>query len=185
MVIPFVRFDTTLLQALRQSGHEWFVRQTYSRGDRISMGIGDCGPKGQFCRAFLMTPYTVEQKAGEHLQALAGPSSTGLKAGAVIGAPDPHLFLYDARLVEHLERLEKAAAGIPGFLLYAPMLDDHYKPGEELAKKIRSYISRHLPWRPDRGSDVQSDISVRYGEILLTLRFKGQEVQVSLSEIEQ
>lgn len=64
MVIPFVRFDTTLLQALRQSGHEWFVRQTYSRGDRISMGIGDCGPKGQFCRAFLMTPYTVEQKAG-------------------------------------------------------------------------------------------------------------------------
>lgn len=88
-------------------------------------------------------------------------------------------------MVEHLERLEKAAAGIPGFLLYAPMLDDHYKPGEELAKKIRSYISRHLPWRPDRGSDVQSDISVRYGEILLTLRFKGQEVQVSLSEIEQ
>jgi hypothetical protein len=185
MVNPFVRFDTLLLNALRQSSHQWFVRQTYSRGDRLSMGVGDCGPKGQFCRAFLMTPYQQEQKAFQHLQALAGVSATGLHAGAILGAADPHLYLYDARLPEHLERLAKAAGGIPGFLLYAPMLDDHFKPGEELAKKIRTYISHHLSWRPDRGSDVQTDISVQYGEIFLTLRYKGQEVRVPLSDIEQ
>jgi hypothetical protein len=159
MYNPFIPFDEALLRALLKRGHSHFVRQTYERG-RLP---------GASKKAFLLTHYADPNKARIHYEAIEN---------------DPARFLYDTNEPDHLERLHRAAAGIPGFAVYAPIMMGNWKPTSDIGARLRHYVTQHLRWRLGRSSELKSHIFVQFGQIFLTLRYGSEEAKIPFSDIE-
>src|SRR4051812_15028950 len=122
---PFPLYSQRLLDALIKAGHKYFVRQTYKRG----INDFDTEQKG----AFLISHYNDLNKATVHYEALKN---------------DANRFLYDISNTEHFKKLKTAAEQPAGYKIYAPLLQQEWKPTEQIAKNIKSYIDYKLQWRP-------------------------------------
>ena len=151
-----------MLATLRKAGNTHFVRQRFARGDVAAEGLA--------AKGYLFTHYTCAQLAQSHIEAM--------------GSADPHAFVYDIEVPEHAVRLSRAARGIAGYRFFSPVLSKAWEPGWDIEVKIRKYIRTKLPWRPAWGEHVRSDVFVRFGEIFITLKFKGQQVSIPVSDID-
>jgi hypothetical protein len=159
---PFALYSNRLLDALMKAGHKYFVRQTYKRG----VNQFDTEQKG----AYLISHYNDLNKATIHYEALAN---------------DGNRFLYDISNTEHLEKLRLAAQQPAGYKIYTPLLQQEWKPTEQIAKKIRSYIDYKLHWRPGRSETVHTNLFTEFGELFITLKFRIYKEKVPLSDIEK
>jgi hypothetical protein len=158
---PFPLYSERLLTSLIKSGHKYFVRQTYKRG----INPFNENQKG----SFLISHYNDLNKANIHFEALEH---------------DKNRFLYDISKPEHLERLKAASVQPTGYMVYAPLLQQEWKPTPQVAEKIRKYIDYKLKWKPGRNDTVRSNLFLQFGELYLTLKFRIHEVKVPLIEIE-
>ncbi len=52
--------------------------------------------------------------------------------------------------------------------------------------KIKKYINWRLNWKPKKSDDIQANISVKFGELFITLKFNGiHEAIVKVEDIDQ
>jgi hypothetical protein len=162
MINPFTRLDTRLLQRLLETHHFFYVRQSYPRGnDPFQDGLK---------AAILLTHYDNVNQAQIHYQAVAG---------------DPHAFLYETAKADHLARLRTAAAGVPGYAVFVPILRVPWDPGPGIEHQIRRYVARELTWDPRRGDEIRSNLFVQFGEIFITLRYHTHEIKIPFADIER
>src|SRR3954467_2064406 len=158
---PFPLYSQRLLDALIKAGHKYFVRQAYKRG----INHFDSEQKG----AFLISHYSDLSKAQQHFDALKDEEKR---------------FLYDIANTEHLEKLKSAAQQPAGYKIYAPLLLQEWKPSRDIAEKIRAYINHKLRWRPGREETIHTNLFIQFGELFITLKFRGYNEQVPLHDIE-
>ena len=161
MINPFQLYSPELLQALLKAGHTHFVRQTYERGVAAFQESKD--------KAFLISHYDNESRAGMHFEALA---------------KDPYRFLYRVSDPGELGKLHIAAGQPPGFRIYTPMLLHSWKPSEWIKGKVRKYIDQKLAWQPGRSTGVKTNLFTQFGELFLTLKSGIHEVKIPLSDVE-
>jgi hypothetical protein len=159
---PLQLYSPRLLNSLIRAGHKYFVRQTYKRG----VNHFDAEPKG----AFLISHYNDLSKAQQHYDALKDEEKR---------------FLYDISNTEHLEKLKATAQQPTGYKIYTPLLLEEWKPSRDMAEKIRAYINHKLRWRPGREERVHTNLFLEFGELFITLKFRGYNEEVPLSDIEK
>ena len=163
MFNPLAPFTEQALMGMTKEGHRYFVRQTFPRGlDYFEEGI-----KG----SFLFCHYQEYPPAKEHFDALAD---------------DPHRFLYDWEDEEHRKKLVLAAGKPKGYKIFTNtfLLDWELHVTVRLKQKITSYI-KSLGWKPAREDPVIPVFYPHFGEVMVSLKFRRQEVRVKFEEIEK
>ncbi len=163
MFNPLCLFSEELLHALVGAGKKYFVRQTYERGIIFS--------ENNTYRAFLITHYEKEAEALQHFIAIE---------------KDAYRYLYDWENQMHRERLVKAVSQPDGYSVFASVV----MPGMEkraarlLKAKVKRYIDHYIKWFPAAKDAVVFDLYPQFGEVYVSMRFRKQEIKVSLAEVE-
>jgi hypothetical protein len=163
MYNPFIMFDQRLLDALRETGNIYFVRQYYSRGARINDPI--------YKVAFLLSHYNNKEDAESHYNAIQH---------------DPYAFFYSSLDTDHLARLKIAARMDPAYPIYSPLVTTTiWKPTELIEKHVRWYIDKRLrKWPIKSHAQVTVNLHCHHGHLILMLRFNTLSHRVSLYDIE-
>jgi hypothetical protein len=159
---PYTLLHTTLLQAmLRQP--MYFVRQYYPRGQITANEV-----------PVVLTHYahngTGRERAERHMRLLGH---------------DRYRFLYDSTRPEHREKLEKAASQPPGYRVYINLLAKEWKATDQIKANISRYLLEHFPaWQYSAKDQLKVMLKERYGQLYLSLLWKGEQTEVDLAEIE-
>ena len=164
MYNPFPLFSEGLLRDQVAKGKRYFVRQTFARGWDARLRA-----------AFLLRAYPEAEKelADRHIATLPR---------------DIHVFLYDALLPEHLEKLQIAARQPFGYkVFYAAKKGVDWKPPPVYKEKMRHYINRHhSDWRGSSGGEkIQVGLYEEFGELFLKFSFDGEEDTIPFDDIEK
>lgn len=121
--------------------------------------------------AFLFTHYQDYEAAKTHLAAITH---------------DPSKFLYEVSKEDDKDKLYVAASQPTGYNIYINLFEKPWKPGKLFAMKIKKYINWRLNWKPKKSDDIQANISVKFGELFITLKFNGiHEAIVKVEDIDQ
>jgi len=162
MFNPLCLFISELLAAFVSSGQKYFVRQTFSRG----LDAND-----KTIRAFLFSHYSDYGQAYEHFEAIA---------------KDGNRFLYRWSEPDDRKRLKLAASQPSGFRIYASVVMPGWegKAEKALKVKVRNYMERKNLWHPGRKDEVTFELYPHFGEVFVRMRFRKQEIKVSLVEVE-
>jgi hypothetical protein len=163
MYNPFYPFTIQLLEGFVAKGKKYFVRQTFDRAfDQFDENI-----EGYY----FFTHYDNLMRAREHFEAIAH---------------DPNRFLYDWDNPEHQERLRKAASNLfKEYKVYAAVAKPNWERGltNRLEQKVRAHVSR-LGWSPKVEDLVETKFEIKYGELMLILKYRNRKTKASFSEIE-
>ena len=155
-------FDKKALAGFLKEGHRFFVRQSFNRAR---------DPFDEGTRAWLLIcHYRDEGPAREHYEALK----------------DPYRFLYDWENEAHRRRLEQAASGPPGYRIYTNTFMPDWE--RHITKRIQQKIGAWLKakgWSPDRNDPVQTYFYPHFGEVMIGIKFRRQELRVKFEEIEK
>jgi hypothetical protein len=163
MYNPFPLLNERLLQDKIKEGKRYFVRQTFRRGMEPRLKA-----------AFLFRAYEEEEKeiAQSHMEKIA---------------KDPHAFMYDATMQEHLVKLHIAAKQPFGFkIYYAGKKGMDWKPPVAYQIKMRKYIQeKHPTWGTIKdGPQVEVGLMEKFGELLLKLSYENEEELIPITYIE-
>ena len=163
MFNPLCLYSSELLAAFVSSGQKYFVRQAFSRGS-------DANDKTIL--AFLISHYNDYGQAYEHFEAIAS---------------DSNRFLYRWSEPDHRKRLELAASQPSGFRIYASVVRPGWegKAEKALKVKVRNYMEKKNLWHPGRNDEVSFELYPHFGEVFVRMRFRKQEIKVSLEEVEK
>lgn len=155
---PMALLTTEVLEGLAQAGHRYFVRQSFARG--AEPGI----------RSLIYTHYKDYFRAKEHLDVLAQDASRRL---------------YNWEDSTDREKLRIAAGQPQGFRIYANLFrrDWEKRLSRMLREKMRRYIN-HLDWEPKAGESIEPQFYPHFGEVYVSLQYKGREVRINFEEIE-
>jgi hypothetical protein len=159
MFNPLCLLSRELLDAFVASGQKYFVRQTFIRGnDKTNRG-------------FLVSHYADFSQAYEHFEAIAA---------------DANRYLYRLSEPDDFRRLLKAASQPTGFRVYASVVipGREKKAEKSLTVQVRKYMERKNLWHPGRRDDVAFELYPHFGEVFVRMRFRQQEIKVSLAEVE-
>jgi hypothetical protein len=163
MFNPLAPMSQEALLSMVEDGNRYFVRQTFSRA-RVPF---DEGIKG----CYLFCHYKEYSHAKEHFDALN---------------TDTERFLYDWEIEEHRKKLEIAASAPPGYRIYTntfvPDWERHLT--DKVKRSVRAYINKQ-GWKPGREEGVDISFYPHFGEVMIILRFKRQEVRINFEEIEK
>ena len=164
MFNPLCLFNAKILEAFVKAGKTHFVRQTYSR----ALALNDQHLKG----CFLITHYADEGEAKQHYEAVQS---------------DANRFLYDWSNERHRRRLHLAATQPPGYKIYASVVMPGWEKeaAQVLKEKVHAYITRKMKWHPSRLDAIDFDLYPHFGEVFVKMRFRKQEIKVSLAEVEK
>jgi len=162
MFNPLCIFGKELLEAFVASGQKYFVRQTFNRG---------LNPTDKTNRAFLISHYRDYGQALEHFEAIAH---------------DHNRYLYRWSEPDDRNRLQVAAGQPQGFRIYASVVMPDWQEKAEKALKIqvRNYIQGKNLWHPGRKEGIEFELYPHFGEVFVRMRFRQQEIKVSLAEVE-
>lgn len=163
MFNPLALMSEKALKSMVAEGHRFFVRQSFNRArDPFDEGI-----KGYY----LFCHYKEESLAKEHYDALKD---------------DPNRYLYYWEKEEHQKKLHAAASAPPGYKLYTntfmPDWENHLT--DKMKRKVRAYINQQ-GWRPGREDGIDISFYPYFGEVMVTLRFRRQQVKIKFEEIEK
>jgi hypothetical protein len=163
MFNPLAPWTEEALKGFVEEGHRYFVRQTFNR----AKGSFDEGIKGYY----LFCHYKEHAQAKEHYDALKN---------------DLNRFLYDWENEEHRKKLEIAAKRPPGYKLFSNtfMPDWELHITDRIKKMIRLYIQRE-GWYPKKEEGVDISFYPYFGQVMITLKFRGQEAKVAFEDIEK
>lgn len=147
------------LDELAAQGFQYFVRQSYARGKTSKIK-----------EAFLITPYNTLEEATLHLQAIA---------------PDNRKLLYDIQDPIQKEKLYTAASQPEGYRIYLNRLKDHeWKPDAQPVASIKKYINLYTGWKPGIGTQINVELTLLFGELLINLQHGKDTRQISLNDLE-
>jgi len=163
MFNPLCLLTGELLEAFVSSGQKYFVRQTFIRGS-------DVNDKSK--RAFLFSHYSDYGQALEHFEAIAKDGSR---------------YLYRWSEPEDQKRLRLAASQPVGYRIYASVVMPGWKEKADKALKVqvRNYMEKKNLWSPGRKDEVAIELYPHFGEVFVRMRFRKQEIKVSLAEVER
>lgn len=165
MLNPYTILTPVLLEAMLKQPM-YFVRQQYPRG---------LDPLMTEALPLLLTHYPhheiEKERAERHMRLLFR---------------DSYRLLYDSTNPEQAEKLRRAATQPPGYRIYVNLLPKAWKAGPALKLKIGSFVREKMPWWQYSTKDkLQVTLRERYGELFLLLRWKGQQTEVHLDDIEK
>lgn len=163
MFNPLAPWTEKALNGIIQEGHRYFVRQTFNRAkDPLDPDVKGC---------YLLCHYKEEAAAKEHFDALKN---------------DPNRFLYDWEDEGHRKKLMIAAGMPPGYRIFTNtfMPDWERHLTRRIKQNIRNYIQRK-GWNPRGEETVMIAFYPHFGEVMIILKFRGQEVRVNFEEIEK
>jgi hypothetical protein len=163
MYNPFPLLTPGLLRDQVAKGKRYFVRQTFPRGYDSRLKA-----------AFLLRAYkAIDQPSAEqHLAALS---------------KDPHAYLYDVTIQDHLVRLKTAATQPFGYkVFYAAKKGVEWQPPEIYREKMRHYINKHHPdWRDTQGREpVEIGLYEEFGELFLKFSHRDKHDTIPFDLIE-
>lgn len=164
MYNPFILLRKEILDRLIDSGHMYFVRQTYDRGRHQT----NSDLKG----IFLISHYRDFNQASAHY-------ASTIKF-------DRHKYIYDINYDEERAKLYKAAEQPEGYQVYSSLFNfeiEKWEPDTVLAKKMELHL-RVAGWKA-RDGKISISISNQLGVIYITFRRNGEVMKVDLSEIEK
>jgi hypothetical protein len=163
MFNPLALWTEEALKGFIEDGHRYFVRQTFNR----ARNAFDENIRGYY----LFCHYKEYAPAKEHFDALKN---------------DPNRFLYDWEDEEHRKKLQIAAGQPPGYKIFTNTFipDWENRITKAMKQKIRLYIQRK-GWYPRREETVHIAFFPHFGEVMIILKFRGQEVHVPLDDIEK
>ena len=157
---PLELLSKDALDELVRQGNLYFVRQSYVRGK---------GP--QVKEAFLVTPYTTQEEASQHMDAIQ---------------PDHRKLLYDIQDPLLRQKLYTAAWQPQGYRIYLNRLKDReWKPDAQLVARIKKYINLYTGWSPGKGAGINVELTLVFGELLLNLQHGKDTRQISLNDLEK
>jgi hypothetical protein len=164
MYNPFPLLTPGLLNDQLARDKRYFVRQTFARG-----------MDSRLKAAFLLRAYGAEEKAaaGQHMAAITR---------------DANIFLYDASLPEHMEKLRIAATQPFGYkIFYAAKKGVDWKPPALYQEKIKHYIRiHHSDWQTNRGgAKIQAGLYEEFGELFLKFSSGEQQETIPFDDIEK
>ncbi|HTR31583.1 MAG TPA: hypothetical protein VMH27_20065 [Puia sp.] len=182
MYNPFPLLTPGLLRDQVAKGKRFFVRQTFPRGCDARLKA-----------AFLLRAYeAIDQRTAEqHLAVLTrrpvrgSPGEGGSPGGG--GSPDPHAYLYDVTIPDHLVRLKTAATQPFGYkVFYAAKKGVDWTPPEIYREKMRHYINRNHPdWRGTQGREpVEIGLYEEFGELFLKFSHRDKHDTIPFDLIE-
>ena len=162
MFNPPAPWTEKALNGFLREGKRYFVRQRFERAK------SPFDESAAVC--FLFSHYESYRQAREHFDALQD---------------DPYRFLYDSEVVEHLERLQKAATHPGPYKVFTNTFMPDWE--RHITKRMRQQIMAFIEgkgWKPVRNESVLIDFYPHFGEVMLTLRFREQKLSIKLEEIE-
>lgn len=164
MYNPYTILTPALLEAMLKQPM-YFVRQLYPRGR---------DPLDEKALPLLLTHYAhheiEKERAERHIRLLF---------------KDPYRHLYDSRIPEELEKLQKAAAQPEGYRIYINLLPKEWKANALLKMRIGNYVREKMPWWHYSPKDkLGVTLRERYGELYIALLWKGQQTEVHLEDLE-
>ena len=162
MFNPLCLFSSELLAAFISSGQKYFVRQTFRRGADVD---------NKTAGTFLISHYSDYGQAFEHFEAVA---------------KDRNRYLYRWSESVDRKRLELAATQPAGFRIFASVVMPDWEKRAEKALNIqvRKYMQQKNLWHPGKKDDVTFELYPHFGEVYVRMRFRKQEIKVSLEEVE-
>jgi len=148
------------LDELALQGHLYYVRQSYPRGKSSKVK-----------EAFLLTPYCNVEAATEHMQAIAH---------------DQRKQLYNIEDPLHKEKLYTAASQPQGYHVYLNRLRDReWQPDAQLVACIKKYINLYTGWKPGKNTQIDVELTLLFGELLINLQHGKDTRQISLNDLEK
>jgi hypothetical protein len=163
MFNPLAPLDEKALESMVAEGYRYFVGQSFHRARDLFEG----GAKDHclFCH------YKEWTVAKEHFDAVKH---------------DPNKALYDWEKEGDKKTLLAAARGAELYNAYTntflPDWENHIT--DRIKHKIRAYITKQ-GWKGSREEGVHISFYPHFGEVMVTLRFRRQEVKVKFEEIEK
>lgn len=98
---------------------------------------------------------------------------------------DPYRFVYNSTQAEHIGKLRTASLQPHGFRVYINLLPVKWKANNEMKTRISHYVKEKLPWWNYSPADkLKVTLKERYGELYITLLWRGQQTEVLLEDIE-
>ena len=163
MFNPHCLFSERLLNALVLAEKRYFVRQSFPR----AAGPGEQGIKGHF----LISHYGDFVEAMQHFEALAGDRFRCL-------------YFWNNR-VDRI-KLQKAAEQPAGYKIYAAVVMPGWeeRAAMQLREKVKLFADHHFKLRPGGPDPVRFSLYPHFGEVFLKIRFRKQEIKISLAEVE-
>jgi hypothetical protein len=163
MFNPLAPFSQQALDGFLKKGYKFFVRQTFNRGNTQF--------ENNLKRCFLFCHYDNYFSAKEHFDALS---------------TDVCRYLYNWNNVEDREKLKIAASQPEGYKIYtntfSPDWENHVT--DRIKVKIRAYVQK-LGWKPAREEAIHPVFYPHFGEVYVSLKYRGREVRVKFEEIEK
>lgn len=163
MFNPLAPLSPELLDKFIGEDYRYFTRQTFLRARE---------PFNDAIKAyFLICHYDDEFRAREHFDTLKD---------------DPNRFLYDWQNEEHQQKLRAAATQPAGYKIYAnvflPDWERHLT--DRIVNQMKLFV-RSLGWKPKREEGLHPVFYPHFGDVFVSIKFRGQEVKVNFEEIEK
>lgn len=148
------------LDELALQGHLYYVRQSYPRGKTAKVK-----------EALLLTPYCDVEAATQHMNAIS---------------QDHRRLIYNIEDPLHKEKLYTAATQPEGYRVYLNRLRDReWQPDAQLVACIKKYINLYTGWRPGRSTQIDVELTLLFGELVINLQHGKDTRQISLNDLEK
>lgn len=158
---PLTIYSRQFIEEQIRQGFKYFVRQAHP------LSLGDTRVK----ESLVITPYRDFDAACEHFNNIH---------------KDKRKHIYDATDQDSLTMLKTAAAQPEGYLVYEAKFRGAYNglisPFQD---KIGIYINEHPQMRMLNDEDIQTDLSIVFGTVMVDFKFENQVHSVPLTVIDR
>ena len=167
MLKPFERFLGMYVNEFIKLGKIYLVTQTYSRH------YGHINEKQKI--GILISDYSDFGLAKGHYSALKN-------------AKDKYAYILDITNEKHLAKLNEMIAYNADYAVYWAAVDNIKKLTRQLNTNFTGHIKRYLlkntRWAIDRDTTIKPKLKVIFGELFVTISFRGEELRVKFEDIE-
>ena len=168
MLKPFERFLVMYINEFIKLGKMYLVTQTYCRHEALRNEKQKTG--------ILISDYSDFGLAKGHYAALKN-------------AKDSYAYILDLANEMHLNKLEEMIAYNSDYAVYWAAVDNIKKLTRQLNTKFTEHIKRYLlkntRWAIDRDTTIKPKLKVIFGELFVTISFRGEELRIKFEDIEK
>ena len=167
MLKPFDRFFGIYVIEFLKLGKIYLVTQTYNRHEAH---INEKQKTG-----ILISDYSDFGLAKGHYAALKN-------------ANDPYTYILDITNEKHLSKFQEMISHNSDYAVYWAAVDNIKKLTRQMNTKFTEHIKRYLlkntSWSIDRDTTIKPKLKVIFGELFVTISFRGEEIRIKFEDIE-
>ena len=160
----FIRFEPGFIHALRKAEERYLVSQTYNEAI-------DHFEEGQ--KIYLLwSQYKDIGQAKIHLSNIQG---------------DKYAAIIDLENTAHRNKIQEMMGHESLYIVYITIVSKRSEMEERMNSRykpnLRRFIARHTDWKIGSDQTIHPSIEIAYGKIFILLRYKNQQLRVSLADI--